>query len=294
MIRRAETSADVEAHSACWSAVWPEDVVSVDFVLDRMAREPERLYLNALEGDRVIGTGFVGRSSRPGFRPVAVTVLPEWRGRGLGGTLLDRCLEYARSLGGVTALGTVREDEGDAVAFVLDRGFEVMDRVVSLVLDLDVSMTAPSAPPEGIRIAELDEARYADAFAVYCDGVADIPTGEPLSAPSFADWVTEIEQDLLAVIALDGDSVVGFANLEMRNAPLGVLGNGLTTVVQSHRGRGIAEALKRAEVAWAAGGGFRQITTSTHEANDAMRRVNEKLGYRPRPALLDVSRPLGP
>ena len=49
--------------------------MSVDFVLDRTAREPERLYLNALEGDRVIGTGFVDRSSRRGFRPVAITVL---------------------------------------------------------------------------------------------------------------------------------------------------------------------------------------------------------------------------
>jgi len=292
MIRRAGTRADFEAHSACWSAVWPEDVVSVDFVLDRIAREPERLYLNAVDGDQVIGTGFVGRSSRPGFRPIAVTVLPERRGRGLGGSLLDVCLEHARSVGGSAALGTVREEEVDAVEFVLRRGFEVMDRVVSLALELDPAMAAPTAPPDGIRVVELDKARYRDTFAVYREGIADIPTGEPLSAPSFDEWVADLERNVLTVIALDGDRVVGFANLEVRNTPLGVMGNGLTTVAQSHRGRGIAQALKRAEIAWAAARGCREITTSTHAANDAMRRVNEKLGYRPRPALLDVSRPL--
>ena len=57
MIRRAETRVDFEAHSACWSAVWPEDAVSVDFILGRLAREPERLYLSAWEDDRVVGTG---------------------------------------------------------------------------------------------------------------------------------------------------------------------------------------------------------------------------------------------
>jgi GNAT superfamily N-acetyltransferase len=266
--------------------------VSVDFILDRLEREPDRLYLNALEGDRVVGTGFVGRSSRPGFRPIAVTVLPERRRRGLGGALLDRCLEHARSAGGATALGTVREDEEDAVSFVLQRGFEVVDRVVALVLELESAMAAAPAPPPGIRIAELAEAHREDAYAVFCEGVADIPASEPLPAPSFADWVAEVERNLLTVVALDGDRVVGLANLEMRNTPLGVMGNGLTTVARSHRGRGIAVALKQAEVAWAADRGFRQITTATHEANEAMRRVNEKLGYRPQPALLDVARPL--
>lgn len=93
MIRRAETRADLEAHSACWSAVWPEDVVSVEFIL-------------------------------------------------------DRCLEHARSVGGATALGTVREDERTAVAFVLNREFEVMDRVVSLALDLDPAMATRRRRPK--------------------------------------------------------------------------------------------------------------------------------------------------
>ena len=38
--------------------------------------------------------------------------------------------------------------------------------------------------------------------------------------------------------------------------------------------------------------GYRRVTTASHEANEPMRRLNEKLGYRPLPALLDVSRRL--
>ena len=59
--------------------------------------------------------------------------------------------------------------------------------------------------------------------------------------------------------------------------------------VRSHRGRGIAEALKRAQIAWAAEHGYRRIVTATHDANEPMRRLNEKLGYRELPALLDLT-----
>jgi GNAT superfamily N-acetyltransferase len=291
VIRRAETRADFEAHAACWSAVWPDDAVSVEFMLDRLAREPERLYVNVWEGDRVVAIGFVGRSSRPGYRPVAVTVLPERRGRGLGSELLARCLDHARLLGGARALGFVREDDGVAVAFVHRRGFEVLDRVVSLALELDPGLEPP-APPAGIRIAELDAPRHEAAFEVYAQGVRDMPTAAPLDAGSFSDWLAEIETRPLTLLALEGDRVVGYADLEVRNAPARVAGNGMTTVLPSHRGRGIAEALKRTQIAWAAKQGYRRVTTATHSDNEPMRCLNEKLGYRELPAILDVTRPL--
>jgi GNAT superfamily N-acetyltransferase len=291
VIRRAETRADLEAHSACWSAVWPDEGVSVEFMLGRLAREPERLYLNVWEGDRVVAIGFVGRSSRPGYRPVAVAVLPERRGRGLGGELLDRCLDRARSLGAAHVVGFVREDDAAAVAFVRRRGFDVLDRVVSLALDLEPGPEVP-APPDGIEIAELDESRREEAFDLYSQGVTDMPTAAPLDPGSFSDWLAEIETRPLTLLAFQEGRVVGYADLEVRDARAHVAGNGMTTVLRSHRGRGIAEALKRAQIAWAAAHGYRRLTTATHSDNEPMRRLNEKLGYRELPALLDVSRPL--
>ncbi len=288
MIRRAETDADFAAYAVCWAAVWPEDPISVDFVRERVAREPERLYLLVEEGPRVVATGCVARSSQPGVRPVAVAVIPERRRKGLGGRLLDLCLDHARSLGAASALGWIREGDADAVRFAEKHGFVVTDRVVSLALDLEPGLPAP-APPAGIEIAELAEAYLEAAYGVFAAGIADIPASEPAQARPFDDWALQLLTHPLTLVALDGEQVVGYADLELRNALVGLLDNNLTTVLRSHRRRGIAEALKRTQIAWATEHGYRRVITATHAANEPMRRLNEKLGYHALPAHLDVS-----
>ena len=55
--------------------------------------------------------------------------------------------------------------------------------------------------------------------------------------------------------------------------------NGLTVVDRRWRGRGLATALKRRQLAWAAANGIREIVTWTQEGNEAMQRVNVRLGY---------------
>ena len=67
------------------------------------------------------------------------------------------------------------------------------------------------------------------------------------------------------------------------------LENGLTAVLRSHRRRGIATALKRAQLAWAAEHGYREVVSEMVAGNDGMRAVNERLGYRPLPASIVVS-----
>ena len=109
-----------------------------------------------------------------------------------------------------------------------------------------------------------------------------------------AAFVAEVEAHLLTLIALDGELVVGYAALELRNQAEGIVGNDLTAVLRSHRRRGIAGALKRTQIAWAAEHGYKRLTTSTNAYNEPMRRLNEKLGFWPGPALLDVSRKLEP
>jgi RimJ/RimL family protein N-acetyltransferase len=57
-----------------------------------------------------------------------------------------------------------------------------------------------------------------------------------------------------------------------------ILGSAFAVV---HRRRGIATALKRAQISWAAANGYRELVTSSVEAYEAMRSVNERLGFRP-------------
>jgi GNAT superfamily N-acetyltransferase len=70
------------------------------------------------------------------------------------------------------------------------------------------------------------------------------------------------------------------------------LENGLTAVRKSHRRCGIATALKRAEIAWAAARGYSELVTPSVDGNGAMRAVNEGLGYEPLPAWIVVKGPV--
>ena len=55
----------------------------------------------------------------------------------------------------------------------------------------------------------------------------------------------------------------------------------MTGVKRAFRGRGIASALKRAEIAWAKREGFHTLETSNDEENAPIRALNQKHGYRP-------------
>ena len=60
---------------------------------------------------------------------------------------------------------------------------------------------------------------------------------------------------------------------------MGSAEDGLTVVRADWRRRGLATALKRAELAWASANGVREIVTWTQRGNEGMRAANERLGY---------------
>jgi RimJ/RimL family protein N-acetyltransferase len=55
----------------------------------------------------------------------------------------------------------------------------------------------------------------------------------------------------------------------------------LTCVVRPWRGRGVATALKQAQIAWARRAGITRLTTSNDSPSAAMLAVNRRLGYEP-------------
>jgi len=115
-------------------------------------------------------------------------------------------------------------------------------------------------------------------------------TPEPIPAPAYDDWALEELRGPVVFGAFEGDRMVGYAALVTRPARPEVLEHGFTAVVRSHRGRGIATVLKRTQLARAAEHGYRELVTYTQEGNEPMRAVNDKLGYRPRPAWILVRR----
>ena len=66
----------------------------------------------------------------------------------------------------------------------------------------------------------------------------------------------------------------------------------MTGVKRAWRGRGIAGALKRAEIAWAIENGYTRLETHNEERNEPIRRLNERHGYRIAPGHIVVRGPI--
>ncbi len=203
----------------------------------------------------------------------------------------ERCAEIynavaarkqARAIGQERVWGRVRDS--DSLGFVAKRGFEEAAREVVVVRKLE-----PGDGEVGPGIVELREQHLPGAYEVSLECIPEIHGPLVGAAAPYEDWLAhELRDPAVAFAALDGDEVVGYARLHTCGVE-GRLEHGLTAVRRSHRRRGLATALKRAQIAWAAERGYRELLSDMVEGNAAMRAVNEPLGYRPLPPVVIVS-----
>ena len=140
-------------------------------------------------------------------------------------------------------------------------------------------------PPPGVRVASRAEEpdRLNEMYRVAVQADEDIPGSETVQ--TYEQWRA---QDIdkpgrlpeLCYLALAGEEVVGYAVLQ-------VFGDkafhGLTATRRDWRRRGVATALKRAQIAAAKRAGLERLLTESEERNEPMRRLNEKLGFVPAP-----------
>jgi mycothiol synthase len=280
VIRRAETSADFELCARIKSTVEPgQPITAGEIREDSLARL-------LIHGEA--GYAIVKESSLVGCAFTMVRVLPEARRRGAGSALLAACSDEARELGKSSLYGRV-EGDPESLAWVERRGFEVISQEVEQTRELG-DESAPEPPP-GIALAEFRPEHLEGVYAVAVDATPDLAVGADIAARPYDTWLAELQGRIL-VVALEGEQVVGYATLVPLAALPDTLEHELTGVLRSHRRRGIAEALKREQIRWAAAHGYRRLITWTQEGNDAMRNLNLKLGYRERLASLSVKGPV--
>jgi GNAT superfamily N-acetyltransferase len=276
-IRPATTDADLEAFNDVRRVVVPNESVPTLELL-RAAEAPERLLLLAESGGQVVGSGVADRSHITGGY-LAPRVLPEHRRRGVGSALLRVLLDHLVNHGFGSA-GTSVEDDASH-AFALHHGFEEVDRQVEQVRTL--TPDEPDAPPyEGVdfwTVAQRPELLQR-SFALAQQGYADMVLKTGPAVVPIEEWLRE-EATLPAgsFVALEHGIIVGYAGLLAWTDEETLAENGLTVVDRRWRGRGLATALKRRQLAWAAANGIREIVTWTQEGNEAMQRVNVQLGY---------------
>jgi len=134
-------------------------------------------------------------------------------------------------------------------------------------------------------------------YEVAREAYPDIPGNEGDAMESFEEWLT---QDMTGpgdfpeatFVALAGDEVVGWAKLSLTRAQPTMAWNDVTGVKRAWRGRGIAGALKRAEIAWAKEQRYERLQTMNEERNAPIRKLNERYGYRLAPGRIIVVGPL--
>lgn len=222
------------------------------------------------------------------------------RGRGIGTALYAAVSDHARDLGKPVLQCDLWEDELDGLDFLRKRGFVEVERFSRVRLSLDDAPTDSVAPPSGIEIlpAESVPDRAGGMYVVACEAYADMPSTDPIRVAydDFRGW--EVERDSLrgdlSFVAVAGGEIVGFGTVSVPGEDGKEGWHSLTAVARAWRRRGIARALKRAEIAAAKQAGLEGLTTFSELRNTGMRALNERLGYRPLPSQLRLRGPLAP
>ena len=278
-----------------------DEADTVEGYLDWRRQARETTWLLASENGRDVGTaiGIGGWHSPEGVARGEVRVVAEERGRGVGSELLAALSGWARNLGYVELMGPVKEVDQASLDWAGRRGFVEVGRNSMLVLDL-TAIEAPSVePPDGVEIVswaerpELAPGMYEVAREAY----PDVPGEEDAETAPFEEWLSMDMQGAgdrpeATFVALAGGEVVAYAKLSLSRARPTVAMHDMTGVRRAWRGRGIANALKAAEIAWAKENGYERLETQNEERNEPIRRLNERYGYVVTPGSVTVRGPL--
>lgn len=275
-LRVATSDADLEQWRRVRVAIAPGERTATVAEL-RSMENPGRILLLAEDDGVLAGSGVADRSDLTGGF-VSPRVLPEARRRGVG-TVILRALAGHCADQGHTKVGSGVEDEG-SLAFAHRFGFTEVDREVEQIRDIGAEPPPADVPDVEIVAMAGRPGLAREAYDRLAPTIGDMAFTAVVHVSPHEwerDWMGTPEASFVAVA--DG-AVIGVASLKLDEEHQGRAENGYTTVRTEWRGKGVAAALKRTTLAWAAGHGISEIRTWTQRGNDAMRALNERLGYR--------------
>ena len=294
-IRLRTDERDEAASLAIYNEIWPLDAITMDEV--RSFKSQTIAYADFLASGGSAAVGLLNRRPDVGF--VLITVLPGNRGRGLGTALYRTVSAWLSTKGIATIEAPVPEDDEQSMAFALGRSYCEIERERRMLLDLTGPEPQPVSAPEGIEIvtwAERPDLIHG-IYDVACEAEPDVPGAEDDVQKSFSDWLAQDMQGSgdradATFAAIAGDEVVGYAKFSLTAAQPETAHHDMTGVKRAWRGRGVAGALKRAQIAWAKERGYKRLATQNEVRNEPIRRLNQRLGYREAPGRIIVRGPL--
>jgi mycothiol synthase len=276
-IRTAISDADYEAWRAVRIAVMPyERCPSVAELRD--LDRPGRLMVLAEVGGEVVGSGLADRSGDGERAALAARVRPEFRRCGIGTDVLRVLTDHAVAQGYDMAGASV--DDEESRLFAERFGFVESNRQVEQVRPIgEEPHPEPPTAYEVVSVAERPELWKAAYHQVALPTFPDMDHPVALKV-SEDDWEKEWINDPAAMfVAVAGDEVIGVAGLMLDSDRPERAEVAYTAVRREWRGKSVASTLKRTGMAWAADHGITEIYTWTQRGNDAMRRLNEHLGF---------------
>ncbi len=282
-------------------AVRPRERASVEGYVDWRRQAEATIWLLASDDgeDAGAGIGIHGWHAEPGVVRTLALVPEGKRGGGLGSALLRRLAGWAEGHGAHTVQGTVEEDDPASIAWLEAHGWAESGRASTMVLDLTAIDPPEVDPPDGVSIvtwAERPELA-AGIYEVAREAYPDVPGEESTTMASFDGWLTNDmggsgDRPEATFVALAAGVVVGYAKLSLSSDDNERAFHDMTGVLRDWRGRGVASALKRAEIAWAKRNGYDQLETWNEVRNTPIRILNARHGYVLQPGLITMRRPL--
>jgi GNAT superfamily N-acetyltransferase len=276
-LRAVGSDDDLEAWASVKSAVVPNQPVSAEQL--RSSDEEGRLLLLAEADGEPVGCGIAAPSHFDGLAFVAARVLLGHRRRGIGTAIAAALIDHARALGRDGLSAFVDAADPASLAFVERYGLSEVDH--ELEQRRVVGDEHPVAAPDGMELIAVGDRREDLLRAVWPiaqQGYADMPLPGVISY-TLEEWLRE-EATIAegSFVALDRGEPVGYAGL-LTHAEIGSAHHGLTVVRRDRRRHGVATALKRAQLNWAAQNGLAELITWTQRGNEAMQALNRRLGY---------------
>ncbi|WP_412028223.1 N-acetyltransferase family protein [Deinococcus yunweiensis] len=234
-----------------------------------------------------------------------IMVLPVAERHGIGTRLADTVAAHLRERGAREVLAGAYEHQPHALAFLARRGFTEAMRFYDNVLELtdfDLGAWAEhERVPDGVRVlsypqleSELGPEAALHAFhAGFAEAREDVPRTGEATELTVEDFRRRFENpavypDGLLLAVTDAGEVVALSELWRVDGSPARLNTGLTGTRRAWRRRGLALALKLAAIRVAVSAGVTEIWTGNATTNVPMLTVNERLGFRPRPAFVEM------
>lgn len=281
-MRTCTTAEDNRLSLDIYNEVWPRRAVTQEDVdaWHRMSRASVELIGSIDEIDAGSAAMSV-QLARPHLAYVLVTVLPQCRRRGVGGALFAAAARWTAAQGVDQIEAPVEVGDDDSLAFAERRGFSELSRDLVVELDLAGVEPPPVDAPDGVDVVLLADRPElaAGAYDVGLEALPDVPGSDGWTPPTFEQFSEAHLRGPAIFLAVANGDVVGYAKLHA-GADGTSAEHGMTGVKREWRGRGVAQSLKRAQIAWAKEHGLERLTADNDERNIPMRRINDALGYR--------------